>query len=103
MRQDLPKAMTGTRVIRGRCCFTLIELLVVISIVALLIGLLMPALKKAKETARRARCLSNIRQITNGLHVYANEWNGRFPPGDRGGNDESALRLAPEFRSGLLH
>ena len=60
--------------------FTLIELLVVISIIALLIGLLMPALKKAKESARRAVCLSNLRQISNGLHVYANEFNGRFPP-----------------------
>ena len=60
--------------------FTLIELLVVISIVALLIGLLLPALKKAKESARRAVCLSNLRQICNGLHVYANEFDGYFPP-----------------------
>ena len=60
--------------------FTLIELLVVISIVALLIAMLLPALKKAKETARRAVCLSNLRQISNGLHVYANEADGHFPP-----------------------
>ena len=59
--------------------FTLIELLVVISIIALLIGLLLPALKKAKESARRAICLSNLRQVMNGLHVYANEFDGRFP------------------------
>ena len=51
-----------------------------ISIVALLIGLLLPALKKAKETARRVQCLSNLHQIVNGLHVYANEYDGRFPP-----------------------
>jgi len=63
-----------------RVGFTLIELLVVISIIALLIGLLLPALKKAKESARRAICLSNLRQISNGLHVYANEFDGRFPP-----------------------
>lgn len=63
-----------------RFAFTLIELLVVISVVALLIGLLLPALKKAKETARRSVCLSNVRQISNGLHVYANENEGRFPP-----------------------
>ena len=60
--------------------FTLIELLVVISIVALLIAMLLPALKKAKESARRAVCLSNLRQISNGLHVYANEFDGNFPP-----------------------
>lgn len=60
--------------------FTLIELLVVISVIALLIGLLLPALKKAKETAKRAVCLSNVRQISNGFHVYASENEGRFPP-----------------------
>ena len=73
--------------------FTLIELLVVISIVALLIGMLLPALKKAKEAARRAHCLSNLRQITNGLHVYANEFDGHFPPGDEGRNANSTYQL----------
>ena len=68
------------RPLKSLAGFTLIELLVVISIVALLIALLLPALKKAKETARRAQCLSNLRQISNGLHVYSNEFDGRFPP-----------------------
>ena len=80
---------------RARLGFTLIELLVVISIVALLIAMLLPALKKAKETARRAVCLSNIRQISNGMHVYANENDGRFPPvhADAGPGGLPALRL----------
>jgi len=63
-----------------RIGFTLIELLVVISIVTVLIGMLVPALKKAKETARRVQCLSNLRQISNGFQVYASEYNGHFPP-----------------------
>ena len=78
---------------RAPTAFTLIELLVVISIIALLIGLLLPALKKAKESARRAHCLSNLRQITNGLHVYANEFDGRFPPGDEGRNAATTYAL----------
>lgn len=78
---------------RPPTAFTLIELLVVISIVALLIGMLLPALKKAKESARRVHCLSNLRQITNGLHVYASEFDGRFPPGDEGRNANSTHAL----------
>lgn len=74
--------------------FTLIELLVVISIIALLIGMLLPALKKAKEAARRAICLSNLRQLSNGLHVYANEFNGRFPPSHWGANASLTFHLS---------
>lgn len=62
--------------VKHRAGFTLIELLAVISIVALLIALPLPALKKAKETVRRTQCLSNLRNISNGLHVYANEYDG---------------------------
>ena len=73
--------------------FTLIELLVVISMVALLIALLLPTLKKAKETARRVQCLSNLRQIANGLHVYANDFDGRFPPLDLDANAQLAYYI----------
>ncbi|MHB1767186.1 MAG: type II secretion system protein, partial [Phycisphaerae bacterium] len=59
--------------------FTLIELLVVISIIALLISLLLPALSKAKSLALRIQCASNMRQIGVALQEYANEYRGQYP------------------------
>lgn len=56
-----------------RRAFTLIELLVVISIIALLVAILLPALRAARDTARGAQCLSNQRQLGIGVAAYANE------------------------------
>jgi prepilin-type N-terminal cleavage/methylation domain-containing protein len=59
--------------------FTLIELLVVISIIALLISLLLPALARARELALRIEGASNLRQIGVALHEYSNEFRGQYP------------------------
>lgn len=59
--------------------FTLIELLVVISIIALLIAILLPALRNARDAARTMRCMSNLRQMALGMELHADEANGRYP------------------------
>lgn len=61
----------------NRVGFTIIELLVVISIIALLIGILLPAVSKARDSARITQSMSNARQIGNALHIYASEYNNR--------------------------
>lgn len=69
----------GVRARSGRGGFSLLDLMVSIGVMAVLIALLTPALGTAYESARRVKCMSNLRQIGTALQLYADDWNGALP------------------------
>jgi prepilin-type N-terminal cleavage/methylation domain-containing protein/prepilin-type processing-associated H-X9-DG protein len=82
-----------------RRAFTLVELLVVIGIIAVLIGILLPALGRARAQARSVACQANLRSIGQGLAIYVANNKGILPPGYWDGNDPLLTTPRPAFNA----
>lgn len=96
------------RSVGARTAFTLIELLVVIAIIAILAAMLLPALAKAKDRAKKIQCMNNCRQLGLGSQLYATDFNGHFlidtrgaPPNTWVNGADDLTWLYPQYIAGF--
>ena len=83
--------------------FTLIELLVVIAIIAILAAILFPAFAKARESARRISCVSNMKQIGSGIIQYTQEYDEKLPPAEGNGNFVWPVLVKPYVQDSAIY